>query len=59
MNSQTFNEEFLALRSLTLKSREYCICNLVLVRPDSPNVNPDGLGKEKIWDFSCMNSKET
>lgn len=51
MNSQTFNEEFLALRFLILKSKEYCIGNLVLVRLDSPNVNHQWAWKTKKLGF--------
>jgi hypothetical protein len=51
MNSQTFNEEFPALRFLIIKSREYCIGNLVLVRPDSPNVNNQWAWKAKNLGF--------
>jgi hypothetical protein len=51
MNSQPFNEEFLALRFLILKIGEYCIGNLVLVRPDSPNVNHQWAWKTKNLGF--------
>ena len=50
-NSQSFNEELMALRFLIHEGREYRVGNLVLVKPDSSDVVHRWVWKAKILGF--------